>query len=103
MQNHSGVEIITESNAQARAVFKGTVESIQLVKNGNKAVLIRHGNYLTFYYNLATVNVKKGDKVTAKQSIGTVFTHPTTGRTILKFYVYKNTQKMNPAHWVYKM
>jgi len=103
MQDHHGVEIITEPNAIARAVFEGVVESIQQVKNGNKAILIRHGDYFTFYYNLASVSVKKGDKVSTKQSIGTVFSHPNTGRTSLKFYVYRNTQKMNPADWVYKM
>lgn len=102
-QDHHGVEIITEPNATARAVFNGVVESIQQVRNGNKAVLIRHGDYFTFYYNLASVSVKKGDKVVTKQAIGTVFSHPNTGRTSLKFYVYRNTQKMNPADWVYKM
>lgn len=103
MQDHHGVEIITETNATARTVFSGVVESIQQVKNGNKAVLIRHGDYFTFYYNLSSVTVKKGDKVATKQTIGTVFSHPQTERAVLKFYVYRNTQKMNPADWVYRM
>ena len=102
-QDHNGVEIITEPNAVARAVFKGEVIQVQQLKGANKAVYIRHGNYITIYNNLASVTVKKGDKVAAKQSIGTVFTHPTTGKALLKFFVYQNTQKMNPADWVYKM
>ncbi|MAY23843.1 MAG: peptidase M23 [Flavobacteriaceae bacterium] len=102
-QDHNGVEIITEPNAVARAVFKGEVIQVQQLKGANKAVYIRHGNYITIYNNLASVSVKKGDKVAAKQSIGTVFTHPTTGKALLKFFVYQNTQKMNPADWVYKM
>ncbi|MEL6810652.1 MAG: peptidoglycan DD-metalloendopeptidase family protein [Bacteroidota bacterium] len=102
-QNFNGVEIITESNTMARAVFNGVVLKVQQIKGANKGVMIRHGDYITIYNNLATVLVKPGDKVTTKQSIGTVFTHPQTGRSLLKFYVYQNTKKMNPADWVYKM
>ncbi|MBX2828972.1 MAG: peptidoglycan DD-metalloendopeptidase family protein [Flavobacteriaceae bacterium] len=102
-QTFNGVEIITESNAIARAVFKGEVMQVQQLKGANKAVYIRHGNYITIYNNLASVSVKKGDKVNAKQAIGKVFTHPSTGRAILKFFVYQNTKKMNPADWVYRM
>lgn len=102
-QNHNGVEIITEANAKARAVFNGEVMQVQQLKGANKAVYIRHGDYITIYNNLATVLVKKGDKVTRKQTIGTVFTHPTTGKAIIKFFVYQNTKKMNPADWVYRM
>lgn len=102
-QDHNGVEIITESNAEARSVFSGEVLQIQQLKGANKAVYVRHGNYITIYNNLAKVMVKKGQRVYAKQPLGTVFTHPTTGQTILKFFVYQNTQKLNPASWIYKM
>jgi len=102
-QTFNGVEIITESNAKARAVFNGEVMQVQKLKGANKAVYVRHGDYITIYNNLATVSVKKGDMIKTKQEIGTVFTHPTTGRTILKFLVYQNTKKMNPADWVYRM
>ena len=102
-QDHNGVEIITESNAEARAVFSGEVLQIQQLKGANKAVYVRHGNYITIYNNLAKVMVKKGQRVYAKQPLGTVFTHPTTGQTVLKFFVYQNTQKLNPASWIYKM
>lgn len=103
MIDHNGVEIITEPNAKARAVFKGEVIEIQQLKGANKAILVRHGDYITIYNNIGTVNVKKGDKVEAKQVLGTVFTHPVTGQSLLKFCVYQNTQRMNPADWIYKM
>jgi len=102
-QDHNGVEIITEKRADARAVFAGEVLQIQQLKGANKAVYVRHGNYITIYNNLVEVNVKKGQRVYAKQSLGTVFTHPKTGQTLLKFFVYQNTQKLNPADWIYKM
>lgn len=99
----SGVEIATEEGAKARAVFDGVVFQIQQVKGSNKAVYIRHGSYITTYINLSTVNVKKGDKVTTKQEIGTIFTNTLSGKTQLKFLVYKNTSRMNPADWIYRM
>jgi len=102
-QIFNGVEIITESNAKVRAIFNGEVLQVQQLKNANKAVYIQHGNYITIYNNLSHVLVKKGDKITRKQELGTIFTHPKTKRTILKFFIYQNTTKMNPADWIYKM
>ncbi|MGK0387030.1 MAG: septal ring factor EnvC (AmiA/AmiB activator) [Patiriisocius sp.] len=102
-QTFHGVEIATNKNANARAVFNGEVLQIQQLKNANKAVMIRHGNYITIYNNLASIRVKKGDKVSTKDKIGTVFTHPVTGKTVIKFLVYKNDTEMNPSDWVYRM
>lgn len=103
MQNSSGVEIATEDNAAVRAIFEGQVMSIQAIKGANKLVLIQHGDYISVYGNLATVSIKKGDKVSTKQKIGTVAKSPTEGRTVLKFYIYKNKDKINPADWIYRM
>ena len=99
----SGVEIATERNAKARAVFNGRVMEIQKIKGANNAIIISHGNYFTVYQNMINVLVKKGDKVTTKQNLGTVYTKSSSGKTILKFLVFKNSTKMNPASWVYKM
>jgi septal ring factor EnvC (AmiA/AmiB activator) len=101
--SNNGVEIATENNAQARAVFDGEVFKIQEIKGANKAVFIRHGNYITIYRNLVNLKVKNGDKVSTKQVLGTVFFNPVAGKAILKFYVFQNSKKMNPADWVYKM
>ncbi len=102
-QTFHGVEIATNANAQVRAVFNGEILQIQQLKNANKAVMIQHGDYITIYYNLATISVKKGDKVSTKDPIGKVFTHPVTKQTVIKFMVYRNDTEMNPADWVYKM
>lgn len=102
-QNFHSVEIATAKDARARAVFNGTILGVVQIKNANKVVMVEHGEYITIYKNLATVSVQKGDKVSAKQELGTVFTHPVTGKTIVKFAVYKNTTEMNPSDWVYRM
>ncbi len=101
--NSSGVEIATSDNADVRSIFEGQVLSIQIIKGANKVLIIQHGDYLSVYSNLATVTVKKGDKVTTKQKIGTVAKSPTEGKTVLKFYIYQNKTKINPADWIYRM
>lgn len=67
------------------------------------AVYIQHGSYITVYNNLINITVKKGDKVSTKQNIGTVYTNAATGKTILKFLIYQNRDRMNPADWVFQM
>ncbi|OYQ33273.1 peptidase M23 [Flavobacterium cyanobacteriorum] len=97
--HNSGVEITTEPGASVRAVFGGEVTMIQLVA-GHKAVYIQHGNYFTVYLNLASVNVSIGDKVSLKQNIGTVYTNPYSGKTIMKFMLHQNTTILNPQQWL---
>ncbi|MDO6736554.1 murein hydrolase activator EnvC [Wenyingzhuangia sp. 2_MG-2023] len=97
-----GIHITTRKNAIARSVFKGTVLAIQSV-SGRHAVYIQHGNYISLYNNLDKVYVSKGQEVVLKQSIGTVFTDKVTGKTILKFQIWKDTQRQNPKYWLAKM
>ena len=99
----NGVTIATPGNAKVRAVFKGEVMQVFSFKGSNPGVLIQHGNYITSYSNLAAVYVKKGQTIDAKQTIGEVFTHPTSGKSELKFSVFQNTTPVNPKSWVYRM
>jgi len=100
---NSGVEIATEDNSPVRSIFEGQVMAIQVIKGAHKVVFIQHGDYISVYSNLETVTVHKGDKVSTKQKIGTVAKSPTEGRTVLKFYIYRNKTKINPADWIYRM
>ncbi|TYB74234.1 peptidoglycan DD-metalloendopeptidase family protein [Bizionia saleffrena] len=99
----SGVRISTEKGAKVRAIFNGEVMRIIQQKRSNPVVLVKHGNYISVYYNLGKVYVKAGDKVTTKQDIGEVFTNPNTGETVLKFSIYKDNHTQNPSSWIYKM
>ena len=99
----NGVTIATPKNAQARAVFEGKVMSIIGFKGSNPSVLIKHGNYITTYSNLGEVYVTKGQKVKPKEVIGKVFTNPETGKTELKFSVFKASTPVNPKGWIYRM
>ena len=99
----NGVTIATPGNAKVRSVFKGKIIQVFSFKGSNPGVLIQHGNYITSYSNLAAVYVKKGETIDAKQAIGEVFTHPTSGKSELKFSVFQNTTPVNPKSWVYRM
>ncbi len=101
--NSSGVELETRPGEKARAIFEGEVMAIQKLKNAGRLVHVRHGNYITVYYNLENITVKEGQKVSTKQSIGEVRVNPSTGRAIMKFLIFKDTKKMNPQSWIYKM
>ena len=101
--NNNGVNIDTDPGGKARAVFGGTVSEVQVLKGANKAVMVRHGDYITIYDNLDNVYVRRGDVVNTGQELGEVATSRTTGKTTLHFLVYKNMQKMNPADWILEM
>lgn len=101
--NNSGVDIETEQNQVVRAIFDGEVSTVQAIKGAGKLVQIRHGNYISTYYNVENISVKVGDKVTTKQGIGKVHTNSRTGRSIMKFSIYKSSGFLNPQQWIYKM
>ena len=103
MIQSNGVTIATPESSEARAVFEGKVMSIIGFKGSNPTVLIQHGNYITTYSNLGEVYVIKGQKVKAKEKIGKIFTNPETGKTELKFSVFKNSSPTNPKGWIFRM
>lgn len=97
--NNNGVSIACPKNTDARVVFKGEVTAIIAVPGGNKAVQIRHGNFITTYYNLSQIYVNKGQLVEAKTPIGKIFTD-SEGKSEMKFFLYQNTKKLNPEEWI---
>jgi murein hydrolase activator len=101
--NNSGVEIATESGSNARAVFEGEVLQIQVIKGTNrKIVIIQHGDFMTIYQNLETVNVRTGDKVSFKQNLGRIATDA-SGKAIIKFLITQNVTTLNPELWLANM
>ncbi|WP_405411453.1 murein hydrolase activator EnvC family protein [Maribacter sp. Asnod1-A12] len=99
----NGVIIATDEGSKARAIFEGEVIAILAVPGGNKGVQIKHGNFISTYYNLSELYVKKGDKVASKEELGVVYTNKNNGQTRLKFYLYQDTSRLNPEEWVYRL
>jgi septal ring factor EnvC (AmiA/AmiB activator) len=100
MMFNNGVEICASMGAQARAVFEGEVTAISISPMGGKLVIIRHGEYLSVYSNINDVSVKIGDKVSVKQSIGTVLHNEDEGKSSLNLQIWKGQKTMDPADWL---
>ena len=102
MMVNNGVEISSSQGAQVRAVFDGEVTSIAESPTGGKLVIIRHGEYLSVYVNLGEVTVKRGDKVTVKQNIGTIKFNEDENKSSMNLQIWKGQTKMDPALWLSK-
>ena len=95
---NNGIDIAVSKGADVKSVFKGVVKQVFVMPGYNQCVLIRHGNYLTFYCKLKVVNVKAGDKVDTGDVIGKIDT--INGETQLHFEVWQNTKPQNPESWL---
>ncbi|MCB0372975.1 MAG: peptidoglycan DD-metalloendopeptidase family protein [Muricauda sp.] len=100
---NNGVTITTDKGSMARAIFEGEVIAIISVPGGGKGVTLKHGNYISTYYNLSTLFVKKGDRVSAKDMLGEINTNRFDGSTKLKFYLYRDSNRLNPEDWIYQL
>ncbi len=100
---NNGVTITTDKGSKARAIFEGEVIAILSVPGGTRGVQIKHGNYISTYYNLSKLYVKKGDKVAIKDVLGDIYTNRFDGSTKLKFYLYQDTNRLNPEDWIYQL
>lgn len=99
--NNDGVDIQTNENEEIRAVYDGEVKYVAFVPSMNNVVMVQHGEYFTVYAKLKDVKVKKGDKIMAKQALGTVYTDK-DGTSEIQFQVWKNNQKLNPESWLFR-
>ena len=98
--DNKGIDIQGKPGAQARAIFDGKVAAVFQL-NGLFNILIRHGNYISVYCNLASASVKTGDTVTTRQALGQVFSDGAdNGRTVLHFQLRKEKEKLNPEPWL---
>lgn len=99
---NDGINITTDANAECRSIFKGEVTHILSMPGLNNVIIIRHGEFFSVYSNLSTVAVKKGDIVTSKEKIGTVYTDQVQSQTVLKFQLWKGSTKLDPSLWLYR-
>ena len=92
--DNKGINIRGEAGAQARSIFDGEVSAV-FSFGGTMVVMVRHGSYISVYCNLASVNVRRGQKVSTRQSLGRVGQD-----NILQFQLRKETTKLNPENWL---
>lgn len=97
---NNGIDISTPANSKVKALYEGEVKKIVTIPGSNVAVIIRHGDYLTVYSNLAKVFVKVGDSVSATKEIGEVYTDPGTGKGMINLQIWHESQIQNPKSWI---
>lgn len=100
MVKNNGIDIQSGKGATARSIFEGTVSGVINIPGAGKAVIIRHGDYLSVYSNLETVNVNTGDKVSTKQAIGTIAEAGEGSKGEIHLEIWKNTSKLDPKAWL---
>ncbi|MCE2848395.1 MAG: peptidoglycan DD-metalloendopeptidase family protein [Chitinophagaceae bacterium] len=97
-EDNSGITIQTLSGAPVKAVFEGVVTTVYDVA-GSQTVTIKHGKYFTTYFNLSTVNVAKGAKVSMGQTIGKAAENFDGDGEIL-FMLNEEMRFVNPEIWL---
>jgi len=97
---NNGIDIVTEQNSKARAIFSGEVTRVMSIPNYNYVIMIRHGEYLSVYSNLDEVYVEKGDIIKTKQEIGQIHTDEKELKTELHFELWKGKTLLNPSKWL---
>ena len=96
--DNKGVNYVGRTGARARSIFDGEVTAVFQFA-GSKNVLVRHGSYISVYCNLSSVIVKKGQKLKARDIIGTI-AKDESGDCVLHFQLRKETTKLNPEAWI---
>lgn len=98
--DNQGIFLQASAGSIARAVYEGEVTScFQL--NNTYTVIVQHGNYRTVYAGLSKLSVKQGDKVNAKQKLGTIYTDTEQdNKTEIQFRIYNGKDTVNPQLWL---
>lgn len=98
--DNKGVNIAGTQGARVYCVFEGVVARIFFFQGLNNSVMVRHGNYITVYSNLAAVSVKTGDRVILNQVLGTLSTSADSEDYMLHFEIWNETTNLNPEQWL---
>ena len=96
--DNKGVNYQGQAGAHARSIFDGEVSAVFQLGN-LKNVLVRHGSYISVYCNLSSTIVTRGQKVKARDLIGTVAPDD-RGQFVLHFQLRKEVTKLNPEQWI---
>ena len=94
-----GVDIQTGAGESVRSCFDGKVLTIANIAGMNTIVMIQHGDFFTVYAKLRSVSVHEGQRVSAREVIGTVATD-TEGTSEVQFQVWHNSANLNPETWL---
>jgi len=97
-EKNDGIYIATQIGANVKSVADGEVAYVFEV-NDAQSVLVKHGKYFTSYSNLSSVDVSKGQKVSAGTVIGKVAPNfDNAGELIFEIILEKTF--LDPERWL---
>ncbi len=96
--NNPGLTIEAAKDAEVVSAFDGIVTLVFEIE-GNKAVVVKHGNYLTVYGNLSTLNVALDDKISAGELLGRAANNE-EGNGEIEFLLMRKNQNIDPEPWM---
>ncbi|MCR5193706.1 MAG: peptidoglycan DD-metalloendopeptidase family protein [Bacteroidales bacterium] len=96
---NNGIDLLTVQGTNVYAVFKGTVSRVFTCPNGTTGIIIRHGEFMTVYCNLASVSVKAGQTIATRAVIGRV-ANDSDGHGEFSFQLWKGRESQNPRSWL---
>lgn len=100
IREHNGIDIKAPEGTDVVTSITGTVTDVGFDSEKGNYIVVENGNVKTLYAQLASTSVKKGDKVTAKQSIGTVGKTGTATGAHLHFEVMVDGEYVDPAAYI---
>lgn len=100
VKEHNGVDIKAPEGTNVVSSITGTVTDVGYDLEKGNYIVVENGNIKTLYAQLATTSVNKGDKITAKQSIGTVGKTGNATGAHLHFEVMVDGEYVDPAEYI---
>ncbi len=100
--SNNGIDMDILGSKEIHPVHKGKVSRIIVMPGSGATIIIRHGDVLTVYSNLAEVFVKKDQEVNTYTNLGKVYTGVGVNNNILHFEIWLSDQKQNPELWLRK-
>ncbi|MBA4304926.1 MAG: peptidase M23 [Sphingobacteriaceae bacterium] len=97
---NDGINLRTAQGAEVKAVFRGEVTAVVSIPGMQKAVIVRHGQYLTVYAHIEDVRVSKGSKIETGQVLGTVYFDDAENKAEMQLQVWRGTTKIDPQPWL---
>jgi septal ring factor EnvC (AmiA/AmiB activator) len=98
---NNGLNFQTTIGAPVKVVFDGVVSSVIDLGDGDQAVFVRHGKYISSYVGLSSVNVSKGQELKTGQVIGKAGANDEgVGETQLLISPMDRGGYLNPELWI---
>jgi septal ring factor EnvC (AmiA/AmiB activator) len=95
-----GIIIAASPGSEVRSVFEGTVTLISNLGQYDKCVMVRSGEYVVAYGNIAVPAVKSGDKVSLNQSLGRIGNSQNPDRHLVMVWMQHGNTVLDPEEWL---